>query len=255
MLLYFSFFKLPTMNLIIDLGNTVAKLAVFEKGKLLVKDVVTSEKIQEKISDFLLEYNSVTRIISSNVTKSQIDLPVPTQRGLELISLSSATRLPFKNFYASPQTLGNDRKALIAAAAKYYPKKNVLVIDAGTCITYDFKNDKNEYLGGGISPGLKMRFKALNTFTANLPLVNLQEQLNLVGDTTLTSINTGVAFGMVKEVDGFIDEYAAQYDDLLTIITGGDTHFLSVNLKNSIFANSNFLLEGLNYILEFNTSQ
>ena len=255
MLLYFSFFKLPTMNLIIDLGNTVAKLAVFEKDKLLVKDVVTSEKIQEKISDFLLEYNSVTRIISSNVTKRQIDLPVATQRGLELISLSSATRLPFKNFYASPQTLGNDRKALIAAAAKYYPKKNVLVIDAGTCITYDFKNNKNEYLGGGISPGLKMRFKALNTFTANLPLVDLQEQLNLVGDTTLNSINTGVAFGMVKEVDGFIDEYAAQYDDLLTIITGGDTHFLSVNLKNSIFANSNFLLEGLNYILEFNTSQ
>lgn len=243
------------MNLVIDLGNTVAKLAVFEKDELREKEIGTAEEIQEKISRHLSENPSIRKLIFSNVSKLKMALQIPQKRELQIIELSPATFLPFKNFYATPQTLGNDRKALVAAAAKYYPKRNVLIIDAGTCITYDFKNSKNEYLGGGISPGLKMRFKALNSFTANLPLVDPQEQLKLVGDSTLTSINSGVAFGMIKEVDGFIEEYAAQYHDLLTIITGGDAHFLSVNLKNSIFANSNFLLEGLNYILEFNTSQ
>jgi type III pantothenate kinase len=241
------------MNLVIDLGNTVAKLAVFEKDELREKEIVASEEIQEKISQHLLKNPWVKKVISSNVSKLQIK--VPQEKELQILELSAESLLPFENLYATPQTLGNDRKALVAAAAKYYPKRNVLIIDAGTCITYDFKNSKNEYLGGAISPGLKMRFKALNSFTANLPLVDQQEQLKLVGNSTLTSINSGVAYGMVKEIDGFIEEYAAQYDDLLTIVTGGDAHFLSVNLKNSIFANSNFLLEGLNYILEFNTSQ
>ncbi|MGB7843283.1 MAG: type III pantothenate kinase [Salinimicrobium sp.] len=243
------------MNLIIDVGNSFAKLAVFQKDELVFFDRAEKEELERKISNLSENFPKIDAVISSNVSKTSFSLPVGLSKKPKNISLSPETRLPFKNLYATPDSLGNDRKALAAAAAKHYPQENVLVIDAGSCITYDFKNDHNEYLGGGISPGLKMRFRALNTFTANLPLIEKQEQLHLIGDTTVNSINSGVVYGFIKEVDGIIEEYKSQQKNLVTIITGGDAEFLSVSIKNSIFANSNFLLEGLNHILEFNNSQ
>ncbi len=243
------------MNLIIDLGNSFAKLAVFQKDQLLHSRRIEVEALEKNISELSSNFPAIVAVISSNVSKWGFSLPANLSKRAKFISLSSGTKLPFRNLYATPATLGNDRKALAAAAAKKFPKENVLVIDAGTCITYDFKNDKNEYLGGAISPGLKMRFRALNTFTANLPLIEQQERLQLKGDSTVSSINSGVVYGFLKEVDGIIEEYKARESKLIVIITGGDAEFLSVNLKNSIFANSNFLLEGLNYILEFNISQ
>lgn len=247
------------MNLVIDVGNTVAKLAVFQKDELLEKKVVEKQELDREILQVLTEFTQIQFLISSNVSQSRFTVPDKFIDKIDSISLSADTQLPFKNLYSTPQTLGNDRKALVAAAARTYPGQNVLVIDAGTCITYDFKNSDNEYLGGAISPGLKMRYKALNAFTANLPLIEQQPEVKgevkYIGDSTLNSINTGVVLGATKEIDGMISEYAERCENLITIITGGDAHFLSINLKNSIFANSNFLLEGLNYILEFNTSQ
>jgi type III pantothenate kinase len=161
----------------------------------------------------------------------------------------------FSNAYATPKTLGNDRIALVSAASKLYPSQNVLVIDVGTCITFDIINSENQYLGGAISPGLQMRYRALNTFTENLPLLEPQEEVNLIGNTTMMSMHSGVIFGIISEIDGVISMYKSQYKDLTIILTGGDSVFLCKRLKNSIFANSNFLLEGLNYILEFNKSQ
>ena len=254
MLLYFSFFKHPPMNLIIDIGNTVAKLAVFQQDELLQKEVVEQIKISEKIADIFRRYPQIEKVGVSNVSSVTVELPEKLQQQARVVELSAATRLPFRNLYGTPQTLGNDRKALVAAAVKHYPRQNVLVIDAGTCITYDFKNAADEYLGGGISPGLSMRFKALNTFTANLPLVKAGEP-NLIGNSTVSSINSGVVNGTLLEIEGVINEYSNQHENLMTIITGGDASFLSINLKNGIFANSNFLLEGLNYILEFNIDQ
>jgi len=136
-----------------------------------------------------------------------------------------------------------------------FPDKNVLIIDAGTCITYDFINHKNEYLGGAISPGIKMRYNALHNLTANLPLLEAKPPKDLIGKSTSESIHSGIVNGILKEIDGIVLEYQKKYQDLTVILTGGDTKFLSKQLKSSIFANSNFLLEGLNFILEFNTNE
>ncbi|MGB8374634.1 MAG: type III pantothenate kinase, partial [Salegentibacter sp.] len=153
------------------------------------------------------------------------------------------------------KTLGKDRIALTAAACLQYPGENVLVIDAGTCVTYDFKSEREEYLGGAISPGLSMRFRALHEFTSKLPLVAPEEKTELEGSSTEESINTGVLMGLRLEIDGMIDSYREKKKFLTVILTGGDMQILSVRLKNSIFANPNFLLSGLNYILEFNKTQ
>ena len=243
------------MNLIIDIGNTLAKVAVFQKDELLKKMVIEKDILEKKIKEISEEHPEIFAVVVSNVSKTSFSWPSALEQKAKILNLDTKTHLPFENLYATPETLGNDRKALVAAASKNHKSGNVLVIDAGTCITYDFKNAENQYLGGGISPGLKMRFKALNSFTANLPLVEVEPDLKLIGNSTLSSIHSGVVLGFLKEIDGVIEEYAAQYDDLVVIITGGDAQFLSINLKNSIFANSNFLLEGLNYILEFNISQ
>ncbi len=243
------------MNLIIDVGNTLSKVAVFQQDELVEKFTVEKTELSKKIENIFSQYPKISGVVVSKVSQAEFSLPKQLQKKAKVILLDPQTQLPFENLYSTPQTLGDDRKALVAAAVREYPKKNVLVIDAGTCITYDFKNEKDQYLGGAISPGLKMRFKALNSFTANLPLVETGEEAKLIGDSTLSSINSGVVIGTLKEIDGVIEEYKEKYPQLITIITGGDAQFLSINLKNSIFANSNFLLEGLNHILEFNISQ
>ncbi len=240
------------MNLIIDVGNTFIKLAVFSGGELQVK--VTSEK-----EDFLkvlkklmkahpdLEHcilSSVGEISEVQLTALKIYLPV--------FELSHQARLPFKNKYASPKTLGVDRIALVSAAAVQFPEENVLVIDAGSCITYDFLNEKNHYLGGAISPGVEMRYKAMHAFTENLPQLKAVLPEKLVGDSTQNSMHVGVIQGVIGELEGFINRYIEKYTNLTVILTGGDAHFLRDSIKNDIFANSNFLLEGLNYILEIN---
>lgn len=238
------------MNLIVDAGNSFVKTAVFQESKLLQKNVGVKSELEINLKKIYSEHPSIEKIIFSNVSH-----PVYYEKlvpGTDFLVLDAATKLPFHNLYATPETLGNDRKALAAAASKYYPHKDVLIIDAGTCVTFDFKNKNNEYLGGAISPGLYMRYKALNTFTTNLPLIAPSEHVELIGDSTKNSIHSGVIFGMQKEIEGVIAAYQAIYKDLTIIFTGGDAQILSVNLKNGIFANSNFLLEGLNYILEFN---
>lgn len=244
------------MNLIIDVGNSFVKTAVFQEGKLLTKEVIAKPDFRKKIENIFSEYPEIDQKIVSSVSGASFKLPLELfDRGFTL-ELNASTKLPFSNLYATPNTLGNDRKALVAAASKYYPDKDVLVIDAGTCLTFDYKNAQNEYLGGAISPGLNMRFKALNEFTANLPLMQPEEDFRkFIGDSTASSINAGVIHGMCREIEGVTADYFSRFGELIIIFTGGDAQFLSKRLKNGIFANSNFLLEGLNYILEFNKSQ
>ncbi|MCW9037866.1 type III pantothenate kinase, partial [Altibacter sp.] len=171
---------------------------------------------------------------------------------ISVFELSHDAHLPYTNKYSTPTTLGVDRIALVSAAARKFPKKNVLVIDAGSCITYDFLSAENSYLGGAISPGIEMRYKAMHTFTAKLPLLDTSTPKKLIGDSTATSMHSGVIHGVLHEIEGFIQAYSEKFSDLTIILTGGDTQFLRDSLKNDIFANSNFLLEGLNYILELN---
>ena len=241
------------MNLIIDVGNTLVKFAVFQDNTLIEKKIVTNEEALKTFKLIVKEYKLIKKAIVSSVGKLEELVFDVINDTLEVLILNHETKLPFKNLYKTPHTLGVDRIALVCASIKNYPNKNVLIIDAGTCITYDFISSDNEYLGGAISPGLRLRYTSLNTFTSKLPLLDTEMPNELIGNTTNSAIHSGVVFGILKEIDGVIDDYRIKYEDLTVILTGGDSNFLSKQLKNGIFANSNFLLEGLNFILEFNS--
>jgi len=239
------------MNLTLDIGNTQSKLAVFNNSLVVVK-TFDSEFIIDEIDGFLLLYPSIKNLIVCSVTDITLNLEKYNFNNVHFVSSNS--NIPFENLYLSKDSLGNDRIALVSSASISYPGKNVLIIDAGSCITYDFINDKNQYLGGAISPGLKMRYKSLNEFTSKLPLVSLESSDKLIANQTIDSINVGVANGVVFEIEGFVRQYLSEYDNLTVILTGGNSDFLSNQLKISIFANQNFLLEGLNNLIKLNIS-
>jgi len=241
------------MNLIIDIGNTRVKLAVYEENSCLNKFIILKEEFLKNVEKILKEYPKIKKGIISSVDFFSKEEENELKKALELTIVSASMKLPFKNLYATPKTLGLDRIALIAAAADKYKNNNVLVIDAGTCITFDFLNTKNEYLGGAISPGLTIRYEALNNLTAKLPLLKPKDSDFFIENTTENSIHSGVINGTINEIDGVIGQYKSSYEDLTVILTGGDTNFLAKRLKSSIFANSNFLLEGLNHLLKINT--
>lgn len=240
------------MYLIVDVGNTRIKLAVYKEDSLRAYYVVDSERFLKKVEKIIEYYPEIKNGIISSVSFLNEKNLNAIKKKINLIELTYHLKLPFKNLYTTPNTLGVDRIALIAAAANQYPNKNVLVIDAGTCVTFDFINKENAYLGGAISPGLTIRYEALHKLTAKLPLLNPKEIENFVGYNTATSIHSGVVNGLVQEIDGVVNQYKTRFKDLTVILTGGDTNFLAKSLKSSIFANSNFLLEGLKNILEIN---
>ena len=241
------------MNLIIDIGNTRVKLAVYEENSCVDKYIVLKKDFLKSIKNILNKNPKIKKGIISSVDFFSKEEENDLKKLLNLTVVSTSMSLPFKNLYETPKTLGLDRIALIAAAADQYKKENVLVIDAGTCITYDFLNSKNEYLGGAISLGLTIRYEALHNLTAKLPLLKPDDSNFFIGNSTESSIHSGVINGLVNEIDGIIQQYQSTYKDLTIILTGGDTNFLSKRLKSSIFANSNFLLEGLNHLLKINT--
>lgn len=241
------------MNLIVDAGNTRVKCAVFRRRELLGHIAFPTADFCREVKKVFAAYPDIRRAIVSSV--AHLD-----KKGLEVLHifcpvhiLGPDSRIPFKNSYASPQTLGTDRIALATAAFYTNPRENTLVVDAGSCITYDMMNDHGEYLGGAISPGLRMRYRALHEHTSRLPLLDPSQDLaDFIGNSTQGSMHSGVINGLSLEVDGMIDLYKSRFSDLTVILTGGDSQFLSKRLKSTIFANSNFLLEGLNYLLEYN---
>ncbi|MEX0289939.1 MAG: type III pantothenate kinase [Flavobacteriaceae bacterium] len=240
------------MNLILDVGNTLVKIAVFDKLSMVHLQKEELSHLPETIKTVFEKYPGIRRAIVSNVGQLQKkDLDV-LAIFCEVHQLSHATKTPFKNSYATPQTLGVDRIALATAAFYKNPNANTLIIDAGSCITYDMMNDYGEYLGGAISPGMAMRYNALHNQTSQLPQLHYEDFLDIIGNSTETSIHSGVVNGMCQEIDGVINQYKTRFKDLTVILTGGDAQILSKRLKNTIFAHSNFLLEGLNYLLEYN---
>ncbi len=240
------------MNLTIDVGNTLIKLGVFDSGKLKLKKTCIKKDFLHTLNEISEAFPAIQKCIVSSVANLSEHQLLKLQHQFDALILNHQTKVPFINKYETPQTLGIDRIALVSAAAKEYAGKNVLVIDAGTCITYDFLNSKNEFLGGAISPGISLRYKALHTFTEKLPLLETNNPNLYIGNNTTTSIHSGVVNGVLYEIDGYISMYRKNYDNLTVILTGGDVHFLRDSIKNDIFANSNFLLEGLNHILEYN---
>jgi len=241
------------MNLIIDIGNTATKLAVFQSNKIIQVQTVATTNMVVEVEELLEKFISIKQGLLSSVKNIDNLNLERLQKLLTIKTLDVSFPLPFKNTYDTPHTLGVDRLALMAAAVQQYYKKNVLVIDAGSCVTYDFMDSNQNYLGGAISPGVEMRYKALKTFTSNLPLLPKTSPNQRIGSSTEASIHSGVIHGLIHEIEGTIREYQNKYSDLTVILTGGDADFLCKQFKISIFANSNFLLEGLNFLLEFNS--
>jgi len=245
------------MKLIIDAGNTTVKIAVFEGDTLLDRSSCIFEDFKSELKKKLFEYSKIEYAIASSVSKINIE-QLSEQlngKGIELLVLSHETRIPFSNFYKTPETLGVDRIALIASAVSQFQNKNCLVIDAGSCVTYDFVNADKEYYGGTIGPGLQMRYKSLKEFTAQLPLLQPKQVDSFVGDSTENAIHSGVSLAMETEILGVIKHFSHKYLQLVVILTGGDADFLSKRLKNGIFVLPNFLIEGLSHILDYNTNK
>jgi type III pantothenate kinase len=239
------------MNLIIDQGNTRVKLALFE-GTELIKHIVADELSTSTVKLFIAE-ERISGVILSTVKKlSATTLNHLKSLSEQFVLLSHTTRLPFTLHYRTPETLGRDRIAAIAGAYFEHPNRNSLVIDAGTAITYDFIDNTGCYRGGNIAPGLEMRLNALNHFTDKLPLIDTNGDAPLTGFDTETAIRSGVANGIVFEIEGYANHLSNEYSDLLIFLTGGDTFYFDKRLKNIIFADEYLVLKGLNRILQYN---
>ena len=236
------------MLLVIDVGNSRIKVAVFEHNNPIEIFVFDSDEAVKNFKNILKKYPKTRKAILSLVGKLDAATEKLIQNSLKTEIITHQTTFPFTNNYATPATLGIDRLVLAAGAVLLYPKQNRLVIDAGTCITYDFIAANDDYLGGAISPGITIRYKSLNNFTAKLPLLEKKETENFIGNSTENSIHSGIINGVCYEIDGFISRYSDKFQDLTIILTGGDAVFLAKRLKNTIFANSNFLLESLNLL-------
>jgi type III pantothenate kinase len=242
------------MNLVIDIGNTQIKIAVFDHTSLVYQDIIDAVKIVPVLKN-LVEKHAISEVILSHVAKIDVEELDQMKSIFKILVLNHKTKLPFINKYMTPSTLGVDRLALVAGAVNQFPKENVLVIDAGSCITYDFVNTRSEYFGGSISPGIEMRYKSVNSFTANLPLLDKIVELPEIGNSTDNAIHRGILNGVIQEIDGVIQQYKDINRKLTVVLTGGDTIFLAKNLKSGIFAIPNFLLEGLNSILIHNIEE
>jgi type III pantothenate kinase len=240
-------------TLAIDFGNTLVKLAVCKKDKW--KYFIAQPKISEKEIRNISEQFGIKSCIISSVTQKSKAIEKFLSKKIPTIILNEKTKVPVKNLYDTQSSLGKDRLACAVAAMKIFPNKNVLVVNCGTCITYDIVNAKNEYFGGAISPGIEMRLKSLNTFTANLPLIKKQKAISLTGNSTESSILSGVIKGAALEIDGFISEYKKSFSKLKVILSGGDAEYFGSQLKNKIFARPNIVLTGLNQILLFNEQE
>lgn len=237
------------MNLAIDFGNTRTKLALFETYELKHKFVL--EKLTIDDLNAILTNHFIENIIYSSVVQLEMDLEDYLKRKNALV-LTATTPLPFQNQYRTPATLGKDRLAAVAAATHLFPHQNTLVIDAGTCITYDWLLKGKNYIGGNIAPGLQMRLSAMHEFTDALPLVDNHWNEQYVGDSTTTAMQNGALLGTLLEMEGIIEWSSSKWNEINVILTGGNTDFFANHLKKRIFASPELVLIGLNKILDYN---
>ena len=239
------------MNLIIDIGNSVAKLALFHQNELI--DVFyDSNQSLDTLSTICSQYSIERSILSTVINLNNTILEQLKTLKCKLLQIDYQTVLPIKILYQTPQTLGSDRIAAVVGAQTLKPRKDILVIDAGTCLTYDFIDAQGNYYGGNIAPGKAMRLKALHSYTAKLPLIEAEGDTPELGYNTETAIRSGVIKGMEFEINGYITHLQKKYPGLLVFLTGGDEFSFDTNLKNIIFADKFLVLKGLNRILEYN---
>lgn len=240
------------MNIIIDQGNTATKVALFEDGV---------QKLRLKYADFTAE--DFLKLKENHTFKGGIFSSVKKHIDTHLITCLRETipsflifdhtlKLPIDIAYKTPNTLGMDRLAAVVGATHKCPDKNILIIDAGTAITYELVEASGLYVGGNISPGMNTRFKALHDYTDMLPLLKEENNVPLIGTSTDSAIQAGVVNGIIYEMDGYIDALRNEYPDLLVFLTGGHSIYFETKLKNSIFADTNLVMMGLNRLIDYN---
>ena len=238
-------------TLCFDFGNTRLKVAVFHGAELQTVVVLDNESI-DAIQDLINQYQPQQSILSSVINHdTQIETILAQQTKFH--KLNHTSKLPITTPVGKPETIGADRLALCAAAVHLYPNQHNLVIGLGTCITYNFVNNRGQFLGGSISPGMQMRFKSMNDLTALLPLIDPAPSFGLVGYDTKTNLLSGVVLGMSAEINGLIDAYEAKYSKFNALLTGGDLSYFVPHLKRRIFADPNLIYKGLYAISEKNT--
>ena len=237
-------------TLCFDFGNTRLKAAVFRHEEL-AKIIRLTDDSDQTIRSLVDEYKPDKSILSSVIDHNP-SIEEVLKAKTKFHKLSHLTRLAFTTPVGKPETIGADRLALTAAAVHFYPGKHNLVISLGSCVTYNFINKYHEFVGGAISPGLEMRLKSLNNYTAKLPLVAASGNTPLIGYDTVTNILSGVVLGMAFEIDGFIDEYNWKFDNFNVLLTGGDIAHLASHIKSKIFADPDLIFRGLYAISEVN---
>ena len=240
------------MILAIDVGNTQIKTAVFEQNTLIEKEFTPFLNWKKTIEKTLEKYSKINIMVVASVGKLDISDFLSFNSIAKIEFITRQSKFPFKNNYKTPLTLGIDRMILASGATLMFANSNRLVIDAGTCITYDFIDSNNNFLGGAISPGIRLRYQSLHNYTSKLPLLEKEIPNNIIGNSTDQSIHSGIINGVCAEIDCFIDTHKSNNENFIIILTGGDADFLAKRLKNTIFANSNFLLESLNQTFQFN---
>lgn len=237
-------------SLALDIGNTWIKAAVFDSNGIIVHHFQYKSFSNEFYKELNNPQYAADQIIVSNVR--QAEPAYFNINAAQKIILNADIPVPFNNLYSTPKTLGMDRVAAISGAMLDYPDQPVLIITAGTCLTYNLLTEDNQFLGGAISPGLTMRYRALSKFTGKLPMVRHAEFDNLIGMDTEESIKSGVQNGLLAEVDEIINKYQTLYPNIVTVMTGGATVFFENKLKNKIFADPLLIFKGLYHILQFN---
>jgi len=237
-------------TLCFDFGNTRLKAAFFRED-VMAEEIYLPDDQASTIENIIQQFRPDKTILSSVINHSAVveDILAAASR---FHKLSIHTKLNFTSPVGKPETIGADRLALMAAAVHFFPGKNNLIIGLGSCITYNFVNQYAQFLGGGISPGMDMRFKSMHDYTAKLPLVQADWNYPLIGYDTKTNLQSGVIMGMVCEIDGIIEKYSNKYGNFNVVLTGGNSAYFASQLKNRIFADANFLFKGLYALSELN---
>ncbi|EAS21086.1 putative transcriptional regulator, Bvg accessory factor (baf) family [Flavobacteria bacterium BBFL7] len=240
------------MILVIDIGNTSIKLAAVEDYKIISHHRTTQQNFIKDCTSLLNQFKQIKNAAFCQVGKFDQRLYNQLQNLVTIFKIGNTIKLPFKNLYQST-TLGNDRLALVAGAiSKTKYDKGALIIDAGTCVTYDYIDPSLNYHGGAISPGLRLRYESLHNFTANLPLLTAQTIESFIGDSTQSSIHSGVINGLTQEIEGCIRQYRKKNKGIQIFITGGDAQLLSTQLKSRFFATPFLMLIGIYHLYQFN---
>ena len=242
------------MNLVVDIGNTLLKLAVFDGGRLVAQQCV-GELREETFAGLLGGARAARAVVASTRGEAPAIVEAVRRHTDYLLEFTPATPVPIGNAYLTPATLGRDRLAAAVGAATLYPRRNALIVDFGTAVTLDFVSADGVFCGGCISPGMAMRFRALHEYTAALPLCDATDSAELLGRTTDEAVRLGVMNSLAFEIEGYIARMQGEIEDLCVIFTGGDTNFFAKRIKNTIFANCNLVFWGLNRILEYNASE